>query len=484
MIKKLTNKYSLLPIQVKATFWFTVCSAVQSGCKFFTMPILIRLLTSNEYGIYSVFLSWIQIISIFATLKLDCGVYNNAMLKYHGQRDIYTASSQSISITATAICTIIYFAFAGFWNSLFGIDPKYTVLIFIQLCFTEGYLLWSARQRYEYRYIKLLVSTVIFSVLYMIIPVAAAFYAPAEQRLDAVIYSGSAVQILFGAVFMIGNYLKGKCFFNRKFWKYSIGFNIPLIPHYLSGIVLGQSDRIMIKNISGESKAGIYSFTYNISLVINIVATAVNSAIVPFTYENLKSRDFKKLRSSANFILIMIGSMILLFSAVAPEFIKLFATEEYYEAIYIVPIISLSSYYTFMQCLWGNIEFYFEENKFITVASTAAALANIGLNALLIPCFGYFAAGCTTLLCYMVSCFAHFIFFMCICKKHGVTEKIYDYRIIILITFVVTLSVLAMLMIYDYPLIRYFILIAGLAAMFVKRKLIITNLLKLKEKKI
>ena len=164
MVQKIANKYKSLPIQLKATVWFIVCQAVQSGCKFFTMPFLVRLLTPDQYGIYSVFLSWISIFTIFTTLNLHAGVYNNAMLKYKDNRDKYTAASQSISIAATLICAIVYFFFSDFWDTLFGLAPQYSILIFVQLLFTEGYLLWSSRQRYEYKYIALFVSTLAFSV--------------------------------------------------------------------------------------------------------------------------------------------------------------------------------------------------------------------------------------------------------------------------------------------------------------------------------
>ena len=104
MLKKLKDKYCSLPFQAKAAFWFTVCQVVQSGIKFLTMPFFVRLLTTEQYGIYSVFASWTSLISIFATLNLNAGVFNNAMFKFLDRRDDYTAASQSLSATATFVC--------------------------------------------------------------------------------------------------------------------------------------------------------------------------------------------------------------------------------------------------------------------------------------------------------------------------------------------------------------------------------------------
>lgn len=483
MVKRIIQKYKFLSIQLKATIWFVICQATQSGCRFFTMPILVRLLTPEQYGIYNVFLSWINIITIFATLNLHCGVYNNAMLKYGDNRDKYTASTQSISIVLTLICAAVYFIFGNFWDSLFGLERQYSLMIFVQLLFTEGFMLWSTRQRYEYKYVNLFVATLIFSLLYMIIPSVAVYIVPQEKRLSALIYAGVFVQAIFGAIFLIRNYIKGKCFFNREYWKYSIGFNLPLIPHYLSGIVLGQADRVMIKNISGADKAGIYSFTYNISLVINIITTSVNNALVPYEYDKLKKGDFKNLRSIANIVLILIAGMVLMFSAIAPEFIKIFATEEYYEAIYLVPVISLSSYFTFLYCLCGNVEFFFEENKFITIASVIGAMMNIILNMLLIPLFGYYAAGYTTLFCYIMFATAHYIFMQIVCRKYLDGAKVYDGKFILIISVSVVMFSFGLMLIYDYWYVRYGLVIAALIAMYIKRRKLIDIFKMMKEKK-
>lgn len=476
-------KYKKLPTQVKASIWFIICQAVQNGCKFLAMPFLVRLLTTEQYGVYSVFLSWIQIITIFATLNLHCGVYNNAMFKYPDRRSAYTSSSQSLSAVLTIGCFIVYLIFNGFWNNLLDIGTEYIILIFVQLLFTESFMLWSGRQRYEYKYVSLLIYTALLSVLYMILPIASAYLFAQDQRLDAVIYSGVIVQSVVGVGFMIYNYVKGKCFYKREFWSFSLRFNIPLIPHYLSGIILGQADRVMIKKYIGESEAGIYSFTYNISLVINIITTSINNAIIPYIYEKLKTRDYKKLSDVTIFLLLMVGGMVLLFSAVAPELIKIFATDEYYNAVYLVPVISLSSYFTFLYFLFANIEFFFEANKFITLASITGAIVNVVLNYILLPIFGYYAAGYTTMLCYILYSVGHYIFMRIVCKKRINGDKVYNNTAILLISIVLVLLSFLVMLIYDYPIIRYTLILIVLVFCGIKHKLIFRYANMIKENK-
>lgn len=459
-----------------------VCQAVQSGAKFLVIPFLVRLLTTEQYGIYSVFLSWTSLITIFATLNLAAGVYNSAMFKYPDRRDSYMSASQGLSTTATIVCFAVYVMSTGFWNDLMGMESDLVVLMFLQILFTQSYLLWSGRQRYEYRYINLLAFTVLFAIMSTIVPIVSARVCAQEQRLRAVLYSGGAVQICFGALFMIYNYAKGKCFYNGEFWKFALSFNLPLIPHYLSGMILGQADRVMIRRYIGDAEAGIYSFTYNISMAMNIVTNAINSAIIPYTYEKLGKRDYKELKQITIFLLLMVGGMSLVFSAIAPELFKIFATDDYFEAIYLVPVISLSAYFTFLYSMFGNIEFFFEENKFITTASMIGAIANIILNYIFMQIFGYFAAGYTTLFCYILFSLSHYAFMRKVCKKHIDGDQVYDAKAICLLSVALVLAAFGMMAIYDYPTIRYLLIVIVLAVCVIKRRQIIEKYKMIKER--
>ena len=76
------NKYKKMPQQVKASLWFVICGFLQKAISLITTPIFSRLLTTSEYGIYSVYQTWAGIIIIFASLNLASGVYLRGLIKY------------------------------------------------------------------------------------------------------------------------------------------------------------------------------------------------------------------------------------------------------------------------------------------------------------------------------------------------------------------------------------------------------------------
>ena len=56
-------------------------------------------------------------------------------------------------------------------------------------------------------------------------------------------------------------------------------------------------------------------------------------------------------------------------SALAPDLIRILATEEYMEAIWIIAPVSASVYFIFLYMVFANVEMYYGENNGISVIS-------------------------------------------------------------------------------------------------------------------
>ena len=51
-------KDKMLPVEVKASTAYTICSILQRSLSFITLPLFTRLLTTEEYGQSTVYNSW------------------------------------------------------------------------------------------------------------------------------------------------------------------------------------------------------------------------------------------------------------------------------------------------------------------------------------------------------------------------------------------------------------------------------------------
>lgn len=474
IINKTLTKYINLSDSIKASFWFTVTSFLQKAISFITVPIFTRLLSADQFGLYNVYKSWLYIITIFATLSLHLGVFNNGMIKFTNKKDEFTSSMQGLTSTITIILFLIYLLFKDFWNSFFGLPTLLIIILFTEIFFVEALRLWSAKKRFIYKYKNLVIITIGMAVMNPIVGVIAVTLS--EKKGIARIISFALVQISISLIIYIYNLIKGKKFYHKKYWKYALAFNIPLIPHYLSTTILSQADRIMINNYIGSDKAGIYSVAYSGSMVINIIQSSINKSFIPWTYKRLKNENYDELNKISKFIIILVGIFVLLLILFAPEAVKILAPIEYYEAIWVVPPVATSVFFMFLYTLFANIEFYFEENKFIMIASVIAAILNIFLNFLLIPRFGYLVAGYTTLISYIIYSLGHFLFMKIISKKYLSGRKIYNYKFIFVISVFLVIFSLFSLFLYEHTVFRYFIILMIIIYLLKNKNYIINKL--------
>lgn len=470
LVYKFLQKYKNMAEPVKAAFWFTICNFVQKGINMVTVPIFTRLLTTEQYGVFTVYQSWYGVISIIATLNLYAGVFNKIMIKYDEKHKV-VSSLNGLSVTVTAILFVIYLCRADYFSQMLGLPNLLIIAMFAELFFLPAFELWGAKQRFDYKYKSLVCVTIIAAFLNLTIGVLAVLLS--EHKAEARVLSYVGVQVCIGIILTTVNFRKGRCFFNKEFWKYAIWFNVPLIPHYLSLSVLGQADRIMISKMIGMSEAAIYGLAYNISQIMQLLTSAVNNSFVPYTFKAIKSRDYKAIGNVSNLLLLAWGGILIIVICIGPELIRLFAPKDYYAARWIIPPVSLSVYYIFLYCIFGNVEFYFEARIFIMIASIFGAIINVLLNYIFIPIFGYIAAGYTTLVCYILLSIGHYLFHKIILKNNLTDVKIYNIKFIFILSLLLTVFALSITCVYDHILVRYIVIMIVLLILFFKRRSVI-----------
>ena len=472
------EKYKNMPVQAKASIWYAVCNFFQKGISFIVVPIYIRLLTTGEYGEWNIFQSWRDILIVLASLNLYAGVYTKTLVDNKNDRDRYTSSMQGLG-TLITIGLLAVYVFARAWvNPLIGLNTPYMLLLFLYFIVYPAFSFWGTRQRVEYKYKSMVVVTAIVSLLTPALSLALFFMT--ELRELALVLGFLIVQCAIGIIFYVYHFIKGKCFFNKGYWKYAVKFNVPLIPHYLSLIVLGQSDKIMIKYYCGESDAGIYSFPYQITSAINVLITAINGSRVPWMYEQLKAKIYDRIGKITNMLILLMGGIVTFIALLAPE-IMLIGTAEYEEAVYVIPVVTLGVFFTFIYDLYASIEFYYGSTKYVMYASVTGAVLNIILNAIFLPVFGYIAAAYTTLICYIIFMLMHYLFARKVIKEQNISTQIYNNKMIFLFSAVITIVGLGCMATYLFLPVRILLIAAVLIAAFILRKKIIGILKSIKK---
>lgn len=477
-IKQAMRKYSTLPVQARAAFWFLVCSFMQKGITSITTPIFTRILSTEEYGQFNEFNSWLGIATIFVSLNLYSGVYMRGLVKFENERSQFSSSMHGLTILLFIIWTVIYLLFHNFWNHLFHLTTVQMLAMLIMIWMSAAFGLWSSAQRVDYRYRKLVLVTILVSIAKPVVGIILVLNA--EDKVTARILGLAAVELVGYSALMLTQIVKGKKLFIWDYWKYALMFNIPLIPHYLSMTILNSADRIMIGNMVSHDAAGIYSLAYSISQLMTLFTTALNQTLEPWRYSKQKAGKQEDIARLAYPSLILIAGLNILLIAFAPEIITIFAPKAYHEAIWVIPPISMGVYFMFTYGFFASFEFYYEKTGFIAFATVVGAVLNIVLNQIFIDIFGYFAAGYTTLVCYMVYSVCHYCGMLRVCKKELGGKKIYSLKKLFAISASFMAIGFAFLLSYANIYVRYVLIAVCGVVLFVFRKWLINLIMELK----
>lgn len=465
---RIFEKYRKMSVQAKAAIWFALCSILQKGISFITVPVFTRLMSTEQYGTYSLYLSWLQILTIITSMYLYYGVFNNAMVKFEEDRDRYISCMQGLTTTITAGVFLIYLAFHGLWEKALGLTPVLILLMFIEMLVTPALSFWSGRQRFDFKYQRLVTVTLLKSIANPILGLFAVSLT--TDKATARIASVVIVEVVFCGTIMIKQFHDGKCFIDKKYWKYALGLAIPLLSHYLSSMVLNQGDRIMIDKMVGTSEVAFYSVAYNIGMLVQIFTNAISNSFTPWVYQKIKAGDYKGISKTVNMLLLLVAGIAFALMLCSPELVVMFGTEEYASAAYVIPPVAASVFFIFLYNLLAIPQFYFEKTQFLLISSISAAVVNLGLNYIFIKLFGFVAAGYTTLACYVLYSLGHYIISTKITKKAISGIRLFDTRVLFLLSvFVIAIGVLCNFL-FNYWYIRYGILIVCAVAVVMKRQ--------------
>lgn len=455
MFEKVKRKYELMSKPAKASIWFTICYILQRGIQYISMPIYTRLLSTDEYGVYSLFLSWFNLICVFTSLNLYWGTFNKAMVKYEDKQREYMSSVQFLTLLTTIGFCIIGFIFIIPISKSTGFSPKIQVMMYLHLLSFPPLQYWSQKQRFDYKYKAMIAVTISISVLTLLIGTIGLIIIPNSS--DVLIFVTVVTKAVFCLFILLYIFNKGRVFYNKEYWSWSLKMAIPLIPHYLSEILLGHADRLMIGKMCGNSEAGIYNVAYQISMAMTIIRSGIEATFTPWMYRKLKDNRYESIRSVTTGVSIAMGTMTFLFMLLGPELLKIAASKEYYEAIWDMPAIMIGCFFIFVYTLFLNIEIYYEKRHYASIASFIAAGLNVLLNYFCIKKFGYLAAGYTTMISYLIMAVLHYVFYKRTTNENK--ESVFDSKLIMLISVVLIALGLLCLVLYRFTIIRYMIII-------------------------
>ena len=392
---------------IKSASWYVVSNLFIRAISFITAPIFTHILTPTEYGLVSNFFAWEAILVIFISLCFDYSI-GNARIDFKEKFVEYLSVISTFIIIVGCVFILFFLTFPSSISVFLGYSKKLIVFLFLYAIFQSIISLYQSKLRFEYNYVgNILIA--IYSILFpLALSLLLIFFARNIEHFEGRILGMILPLIVLGIFCYLIITIRGKKIISLNYLKYALKFSLPLIPHGLAMIILEQIDRVMITKIVGVNYSGIYSFAYTFALIFTILQSSLMQAWQPWFFDNIESADDYRIDKSFNIITKIVFFAIIIYLCVLPEGIKLMGAKEFGDAKYVVIPLIMGCFFQFLYSNFVIMEMYKKDTYLIAIGSIIAAGANLLLNFLFIPKFGYIAAAYTTLFCYLILMVYHF----------------------------------------------------------------------------
>ena len=319
---------------------------------------------------------------------------------------------------------------------------------------------WNLRQRFEYKYKLSFALSVGSAVLATVASVGAVLLVSSQPELNVKLSEARLTAnylVVYGlsAVMWILLMARGKRFYDRRFWKFSLNLSLPLIGYSIASQVLSVSDRVMISSMVGDAETGVYGVLYSASSIALFLWSAINASFIPYLFRNIDTEGHRGIRRASNLLLAVFALVSVLISWLGPEIIKVLATDEYLAAITLMPPIAAGVFLTSISNLYSNILVYYKKTKYIMFAAIAAAVVNVALNLVAIPLFGYGAAAYTTLASYIILAVSQQAWATKACRERGRMEPVYEDGKLGALSLTCIAATMAGIILYQTNVLRY-----------------------------
>ncbi len=374
---------------------------------FVSLPLMTRLLSTEEYGRSSLFLSAVTIIYIFAILGLD-----QSYIRYYYSENVDTRKLflQCLRppLLLIVVLTAVYFVFSHFFNMLlFGKDSLDVTLLVI------GYTVTSVFERFLFLNIRMQQKGKLYSNLNILtkalnIACIVVFVRFLGDDFRVGLYELTLPLCIVTAFLLIRFIAQGrgyKAVRHDLTEKELLVYGIPFVPMLLMEWLLSSMDKWSIRFLNDFSETGIYSSAMQIMtilLTLKITYVAFWSPIAMKKYEQEDEAIVKPFFADM-FQKVQLLCMLAAFGLTAfRSIIVLILGEKYRDASHIIPFLALMPVLSILFEMTGQGIKFKKKPVYFNWASVAAIICNLTGNLLLVPKYKGIGAAAATALTYIV----------------------------------------------------------------------------------
>ena len=418
---------------------YLIASLATRSLAFISIPIYTRLLSTEDYGIVSVFMGVSGLLVSIMAFSADRSV-SRYFFDQKSELDFkrFVGTSSLLAAVFFIINSFILAYFAEEFGKLVGLNKNvvflfipFSLISIVGLTFEQIYgPLKKSKEIALYSVINVFLGFA-FSVAFLLLMKSDKFYG----QIFGQIVTGCVM--LFFWIKLIKPYFVWS--FDKSYIKYIFTFSVPLIPYALSGVIIEQFGKIAIGSSQGMSEAGFYNLALSISSIVNIAVIVTHQAWNPYYFEYMNSKNYAQLDS--DFIKIFKLTILVAFGVASfgKELGLLLAKKEFSDALYLVPIFTIG--YIFSQLSFAYVRNfgYTKKTQYMTLTILTSGISNVVLNVFFVKSFGQLGAAISFVISYIIMAILAWFINNYFVKLHTTPLKLLLLPLIIVIPFYVAL---------------------------------------------
>lgn len=418
---------------------YLIASVATSALAFVSIPIYTRLLSTEDYGVVSVFMGVVGLLGSVMAFSTDRSV-SRYFFDQKDELDFkrFVGTSSILAFVFFAFNAILLFLFATEFGKVVGLDKEVVYMIIptsainiIGLTFQQIY---GPLKRSK----EIAISSVVRVFLGFAFSVALILVFNKDKFLGQILGQIiTGLVIVFFWIRLIKPFFK-LCF-DTSYIKYIFTYSVPLIPYALSGVIIEQFGKIAIGGTQGLSQAGFYNLALTVSSIVNIVIGVTHQAWNPYYFEYMNSKNYKQL--DTDFMRIFKITILVAFGVACfgKEIGLILAKREFSGALSLIPIFTVG--YIFSQLSFAYVRNfgYTKKTQYMTITILASGISNVILNVFLIKSYGQFGAAISFALSYVIMTLIAWFINTYLVKLHSTSAKKLLFPILIVIPFYIFL---------------------------------------------
>lgn len=428
----------------KHTLFYSAGNLLSRGLNFLLLPFYSHFITTNEFGIYSVIVSAVTILSTIINLGFpSIFIKNLSEVNTDEERKKIFSNIFLVVLSVSIISFLIVLAFSKSLSLLLTGNENFQIEVVLGflaiLVYNISYYISSVyitREESKRFVSKTAISAILNFTLNLL------FTGYFRYGINGIFLAQilSSTALIYLSKDGIEKYFEFKL--DVKLFRQLFLLSLPLFFSGLFSILVEVIDRIFIIKILDETSAGIYSFGYRLALIYNLFILSFKTSWIPHFMKLKNLDDYERARHIGRIFtkLIYVSALIILTITLFIDEIfelKIFDVDiiasQYKSASEIILVVMLGYFFSLMMTFYSPAPYLTNKTIHFLVSDLIAAITNIILNLILIKSFGIKGAAYSTLVAFFFGAV-----YLCVYSSK-VVKIYYEFRKVI---FVILVSVL------------------------------------------